>query len=73
MIPIELLQYTSRFAAKVFVPIPALVTSPLSVRFWKPVAMASVYLLRVVAQRLFPFIREFLRHHVLDRQAVTGR
>ena len=35
--------------------------------------MASVYLFRVVAQHLFPLVRELLRDHVLDRQTVTGR
>ena len=39
----------------------------------EPVAVASVYLFRVVAQRLFPLVRELLRDHVLDRQAVAGR
>ena len=50
MIPIELLRYTSRFAANVPVPITALVTSPLKVRLVKPVAVATVYLFCVVSQ-----------------------
>ena len=42
-------------------------------RVRESVAIASVLLFGRVSQGTFPIVRQLLRHHVLDRQVVTGR
>ena len=54
-------------------PSPCFVTSPLNVRFGR-LGHDGVRVISsgVIPQGVFPLVCELLRHHVLDRQSVTG-